>query len=207
MCVCLRVLQVLKREQAAKFLSIPQDDGRPGVCMERAHVHTLALMHTDQILLSSSFDLSLSLPCLRPCIVLAYASSPLVSPTLSLDVSRHRCQCWRSTARKSARLRNGCRAPCPAREQVPLPLLCPLSMPFVQAQRRLTVSYWDNHNNHNPPTPPSPPLLHLRVFTSIRMGKVITKLHKLRGPEPDRRLERMSSFANPYGLNSLRTSL
>jgi hypothetical protein len=124
----------------------------------------------------------------------------LFAPTLSLDVSRHLCQCWRSTARRYARLRDGCRAHCPAREKVPFPLLCPLSVPFVRSKGRLTASYWDNHYL---PTPPSLPLLHLRVFIPIRMGKVITKLHKLRGPEPDRRFERMSSFANPYGLNRL----
>jgi hypothetical protein len=170
------------------------------VCACCAHVHTLALMHTDQILLSPSFDLSLSLSCLRPCFVLALLPPSLFAPTLSLDVSRHLCQCWRSTARRYARLRDGCRAHCPAREKVPFPLLCPLSVPFVRSKGRLTASYWDNHYL---PTPPSLPLLHLRVFIPIRMGKVITKLHKLRGPEPDRRFERMSSFANPYGLNRL----
>ena len=66
----------------------------------------------------------------------------LFSITLSLDVSRHLCQCWRSAARRSARLRDGCRAPCHARETVPFPLLCPLSVPLVRAQRRLTASYW-----------------------------------------------------------------
>jgi len=141
MCVCLRVLQILKREQAAK-LSIPKDNGRPGVCMVRAHVHTLALMHTDKS--CSLLLLTFHPRCVACDTALFWPPLPpsLFFVALSLDVSRHLCQCWRSTARRSARLRDGCRAPCPAREKVPFPLLCPLSVPLVRAQRRLTASYW-----------------------------------------------------------------
>ena len=112
------------------------------VCAWCEHVHTLALMHTDKS--CSLLLLTFHPRCVACDTALFWPPLPpsLFFVALSLDVSRHLCQCWRSTARRSARLRDGCRAPCHAREKVPFPLLCPLSVPLVRAQRRLTASYW-----------------------------------------------------------------